>query len=77
MQNFNANLTVVTNLGLDDPHNKIIDKLSGLNVEFKNVFLENRPTIRKRRFVDRSYYRKMFEVYYMDDKPYSRKKIRK
>ena len=73
LQNFNANLTVVTNLGLDDPHNKIIDKLSGLNVEFKNVFLENRPTIRKRRFVDRSYYRKMFEVYYMDDKPYSEK----
>ncbi len=71
--NFSDNLTVITNIGLDDPKNKIFDKLSSLNIKFEKIFLENRPTIRKRRFVDRSYYRKMFEVYYMDDRPYSEK----
>ncbi len=68
--NFNKNIKLITNLGLNDKQNKIFDKLSNLQIKFEKVYLKNRPTIRKRRFVDRSYYRKMFEVYYMNDKPY-------
>ena len=38
---------MITNPGLDDPQNKIFDKISELDIEFKKVFLETGQQLEK------------------------------
>ena len=40
------------------------------NVKYDRVEIPGRPTTRKLRYVQPSYMRKMFEVYFMDDTPF-------
>ncbi len=62
-------VSVVTAFGANDPHNgAVIEKLRP-GIQLNALKLEDRPTVRKTRFVDRSYKRKLFEVYTMDDRP--------
>ncbi|MEQ9489835.1 MAG: PfkB family carbohydrate kinase [Alphaproteobacteria bacterium] len=62
-------LTVLTATGQDDPLNAVVSKRLKPGISLKSIDLPGRPTVRKQRFIDRSYMRKMHEVYYMDDTP--------
>ena len=67
--NFSENIRVISTLGRNDKNNKVINKVLDPSIIFEPIFLDNRPTVRKLRYVDLSYFKKMFEVYYMDDSP--------
>lgn len=60
---------VLTCLGARDDYNHVVTGHLRDNVTLHNIPLPNAPTVRKQRFIDRSYLRKMYEVYYMDDAP--------
>ncbi len=62
-------LTILTAIGQDDPLNDVISGRLKPGISLKCINLPDRPTVRKQRFIDRSYMRKMYEVYYMDDTP--------
>jgi len=67
--NFSENIRIISTLGRDDKNNKVIDRVLDPSIVFDPIFLDDRPTVRKSRYVDLSYFKKMFEVYYMDDGP--------
>jgi len=56
--------------------NSVIESRMKPGITLKTVELPGRPTVRKQRFIDRSYMRKMHEVYYMDDSPMPQDKER-
>lgn len=64
-----SDLTVLTSFGQDDPLNSVVRDRLKPGIRLEAIQLPGRPTVRKQRFIDRSYMRKMHEVYYMDDSP--------
>jgi bifunctional ADP-heptose synthase (sugar kinase/adenylyltransferase) len=66
---FCAEVSVVTTLGADCPYEDMIRASLKPNVRLDVVSAGRRPTTRKLRYVDQGYLRKMFEVYFMDDRP--------
>ena len=60
---------VITCLGEQDSEEKLIRSTLSSNVSLTVVYKPAAPTTRKRRFVDADYFRKLFEVYFMDDAP--------
>jgi len=66
---FCREVDVLTCLGEADAHNEIVHKALKPNVRMTAVSRPGAPTTRKRRFIDSSYFRKLFEVQFMDDTP--------
>ena len=66
---FCAQVDVVTSLGAQQSYEEVIRQHLLPNVRLHNIMRPGAPTTRKRRFVDPSYMRKLFEVYYIDDDP--------
>lgn len=66
---FCAEVEVITTLGEGCPYEEMIRRSLKPNVTLHVVYMKGRPTTRKLRYVDPSYVRKMFEVYFMDDRP--------
>jgi rfaE bifunctional protein nucleotidyltransferase chain/domain len=67
---FCREVEVVTALGMSDSHEALIRKSLAPNVKLHPVWRHDVPTTRKTRFVDTSYaMRKLFEVYFFDDRP--------
>lgn len=66
---FCHDVEVITALGDDEDARAVIGNSLKPNVRMHAVRLPGRPLTRKTRFVDPTYYRKLFEVYYMDDSP--------
>lgn len=65
---FCAEVEVVTTLGAGCPYEDLIRRSLKPNVTLTTVKVDGRPTTRKLRYVDRGYTRKLFEVYFMDDR---------
>jgi bifunctional ADP-heptose synthase (sugar kinase/adenylyltransferase) len=66
---FCAEVDIVTSLGAQRSHEELIRETLRPNVRLHNVLRPGAPTTRKRRFVDPTYMRKLFEVYFIDDDP--------
>ena len=66
---FCKDVEVVTCLGAPDEQEVPIRDYLRSNVTLTPYYDEQRPTIRKCRYVEKSTLRKLFEVYYMDDSP--------
>jgi rfaE bifunctional protein nucleotidyltransferase chain/domain len=60
---------VVTCLGGDSSHEELVRNSLKPNVKLHALYRPNSPTTLKRRFVDPSSIRKLFEVYHMNDEP--------
>ncbi len=67
-----AEVDVITSVGLGDSNEELIRKSLKPNVRLHTIKRPGVPTTLKRRFVDPSYMRKLFEVYVMDDDPLTR-----
>lgn len=67
--NFCANVEVFTCLGANEGYEQLVRDSMLSNVKLWSVTRPNAPTVRKTRFVDADYLRKLFEVYTMDDTP--------
>lgn len=68
---FVKQVDIITVLGENDEHTDWIQDNLRPNVKLHAIKRPGAPTTRKRRFVDPSYMRKLFEVYFMDDAPLS------
>lgn len=66
---FCKEVEVITCLGEGDRHEDMIRQSLQPNVKLHVVNRPGAPTTLKRRFVDPSYMRKLFEVYFMNDEP--------
>lgn len=66
---FCGEVKIITCIGTLESHEDLIQESLAPNVELHSVRLAGAPTIRKSRFVDPSYMRKLFEVYRFDDTP--------
>ena len=66
---FCKQVDVITCLGDFDSHDDLIRQSLKANVRLKSFVRPGAPTTLKRRFVDPSYMRKLFEVYFMNDEP--------
>ncbi len=66
---FCAKVKVVTCLGEDESFEELVRHSLRPNVELHIVPIAGRPTVRKCRFIDSGYLRKMFEVYTFDETP--------
>lgn len=69
---FCKNVEVLTCLGDKDDYAALIRNSLKPNVTLTTLTRAGTPTTRKQRFIDPSYMRKLFEVYYMDDEPLRR-----
>ena len=67
---FCREVEVVTALGALDSHEDLIRSHLRPNVKLTTITRPDAPTVRKSRFVDPSYMRKLFEVYFFNDTPY-------
>jgi rfaE bifunctional protein nucleotidyltransferase chain/domain len=67
--NFCGHVEVFTCLGSSDSHEQLVRDSLMPGVRLWSVTRPNAPTVRKTRFVDADYLRKLFEVYTMDDAP--------
>ncbi|MGB0670209.1 MAG: PfkB family carbohydrate kinase [Rhodospirillales bacterium] len=68
LANFCGQVDVVTTIG-DDEYEPMIRAALRDNVNLEAFVRDGCPTTRKVRFIDKSYLRKLFEVYHMDDTP--------
>lgn len=66
---FCREIDIVTSLGAQNSFEEFVRGALHPNIRLHNVMRPGAPTTRKRRFVDPSYMRKLFEVYFMDDEP--------
>jgi rfaE bifunctional protein nucleotidyltransferase chain/domain len=66
---FCKQVDVITCLGDFDSHEDLVRQTLKPNVNLKAFTRRGAPTTLKRRFVDPSYMRKLFEVYFMNDEP--------
>ena len=66
---FCSDVQVVTLLGDEDSHEHLVRASLKPNVRLLPMVRRGAPTVRKCRFVDAYYMRKLFEVYYMEDAP--------
>jgi len=64
---FCKQVDVLTCLGDFDSHEDLVRQSLKSNVRLKTFTRPGAPTTLKRRFVDPSYMRKLFEVYFMND----------
>lgn len=62
-----AEVELITVLGAADPHEDLIRASLKPNVRFTPIYRPGAPTTKKTRFVHPTYFRKLFEVYTMDD----------
>jgi len=69
VSSFCGQVDLLTTVGKDDPYSTVLKEKLDRKVGVDTIELTDVPTVRKQRYVDRSYLRKMFEVYYMDDTP--------
>jgi len=67
---FCREVEVVTALGATDSHEELIRSHLRPNVKLTAVMRPDAPTVRKCRFIDPSYMRKLFEVYFFNDTPF-------
>ena len=72
LSSFCNNVDIITCLGRRDSHEEFIRAHLKPNVNLTVVYREDGPTTTKRRFVEPSYMRKLFEVYFMNDEPLHR-----
>jgi len=68
---FCAEVEVVTCLGVESKHDQAVNDSLQPNIKLTAFRDSKRPTICKRRYVDDSDMKKLFEVCYMDDSPIS------
>lgn len=68
---FCKEVTVLTGLGEAASYEDLIRNSLKSNVNLEPIYRPDLPTVRKCRYVNPTYFQKMFEVYYMDDKPIS------
>jgi rfaE bifunctional protein nucleotidyltransferase chain/domain len=66
---FCREVEIVTALGGHDSYEKLVRESLRPNVKLTPIYREGAPTTRKSRFVESSYMRKLFEVYFFDDQP--------
>jgi rfaE bifunctional protein nucleotidyltransferase chain/domain len=66
---FCKQVDIITCLGDSDSYDDLIGQSLRPNVSLKTFTRAGAPTTLKRRFVDPSYMRKLFEVYFMNDEP--------
>lgn len=66
---FCREVEVVTYLGESESQERLIREYLQPNITLTPYVQDQRPTVRKRRFVEKNTLRKLFEVYYMDDSP--------
>lgn len=64
---FCAEVEIITCLGADDEHEAFIRNALKPNVKLTCVYRDKAPTTRKLRFINPSYMRKLFEVYFFDE----------
>ncbi|MGO9607178.1 MAG: PfkB family carbohydrate kinase [Candidatus Binataceae bacterium] len=69
---FCAEVDVITSVGASASYEDLICRSLKPNVRLHAIKRTGVPTTLKRRFVDPSYMRKLFEVYVMDDEPLTR-----
>jgi rfaE bifunctional protein nucleotidyltransferase chain/domain len=69
LASFCGEVSILTALGEGDPHNAAVEERLDPAIRMRAVSLAGKPTVRKTRFIDQSYNRKLFEVYHMDDTP--------
>ncbi len=68
---FCSEVEIVTTLEEGCPYKDMILDVLKSNVRLNIVSVSGRPTTRKLRYVEQSYMRKLFEVYFMDDRQLS------
>jgi sugar/nucleoside kinase (ribokinase family) len=68
---FCREVEVVTALGELDTHEELIRQSLRPNVKLNAITIPGVPTIRKSRIIDKNYFAKLHEVYYMNDEPLS------
>lgn len=69
---FCKHVEVITTIGDKDDYAALIRNSLKPNITLTPIVRSDTPTTRKQRFVDPSYMRKLFEVYYMDDESLTR-----
>jgi rfaE bifunctional protein nucleotidyltransferase chain/domain len=69
---FCKEVEIITVLGDRDDYSDVIKKSLKPNVTLTAITRPGAPTTRKQRYIDPSYVRKLFEVYYMDDETLAR-----
>jgi rfaE bifunctional protein nucleotidyltransferase chain/domain len=69
--NFCAEVEVFTCLGEKDSYEQLLRESLMPNIRLWSATRPNSPTVRKTRYVESDYLRKLFEVYTMDDTPLS------
>jgi rfaE bifunctional protein nucleotidyltransferase chain/domain len=69
LASFVREVEIVTCLGGNDSHNDLVHAALKPNVKLTPIARAGSPTTRKLRYVDATYTRKMFEVYFCDDTP--------
>jgi rfaE bifunctional protein nucleotidyltransferase chain/domain len=67
---FCREVEVITALGALDAQEELIRAHLQPNVKLNVIMRHDAPTVRKSRFVDPSYMRKLFEVYFFNDTPF-------
>jgi rfaE bifunctional protein nucleotidyltransferase chain/domain len=67
---FCREVEVITALGALDSYEELIRSHLRPNVKLTSIIRPDAPTVRKSRFVDPSYLRKLFEVYFFNDAPF-------
>jgi sugar/nucleoside kinase (ribokinase family) len=77
LSSFCRQVDILTCLGGGDSHEEFIREHLQPNVRMTVVERPGAPTTLKRRFIDPSYMRKLFEVYLMDDEPLTGELVRK
>ena len=66
---FCKQVDVISSIGSVNSYEALIEENLPTNLNLTLVERDGAPTVRKRRFVDPTYMRKLFEVYYMEDSP--------
>jgi bifunctional ADP-heptose synthase (sugar kinase/adenylyltransferase) len=66
---FCTDVEILTCLGDQDPHNDRVREALKPNVRLTALERHGVPTTRKCRFIDSDYFRKLFEVHFMEDNP--------
>ena len=70
MGGFCREVTLLTATGPDDEEDEFLRSKLRRSVIMESMRMADRPTVRKRRFLESEFIRKMFEVQYLDDKPF-------
>ena len=68
---FCKQVDILTCLGDADAHNDVVTRAIKPNMRLASVARHGVPTTRKCRFIDSDYFRKLFEVHFMEDLPIS------